>query len=58
MTALAGDHPGYEEAVRALYAGDMPRFLTESEPWPEDIRAYARRLAEPAFDGTGNLADV
>src|SRR3546814_13839563 len=25
MTALAGDLPGYEEAIRALFAGDRPR---------------------------------
>jgi len=50
MTALTGNHPGYEEAVRALYAGDRPRFLAESEPWSKDLRAYARRLAGPAFE--------
>jgi hypothetical protein len=49
MNVLAGDHAGYEEAVRALYAGDRPRFLAESEPWSEDLRAYARRLAGPAL---------
>jgi hypothetical protein len=50
MNVLAGNHPGYEEAVRALYAGDMPRFSAETEPWSEDLRAYARQLAGPAFE--------
>ena len=57
MAALAGDRPGYEEAVRALYAGDMPRFLTESEPWPQDVRAYARQLAAPAFERLEDAID-
>ncbi len=44
-TALAGDEPGYEEALRALFAGDHPRFLAMMEPWPPDIRDYAAALA-------------
>ena len=49
ISALAGDAPGAEAAVRALYAGDGEVFLRESEAWPADIAAYARRLASPAF---------
>ena len=48
MTAMAGDLPGYEEASRALYAGDHARFVAETEAWPADIRDHARRLAEGA----------
>ncbi len=49
MAAMLGNRPGYEEAARALYAGDRDRFLALSEPWPADLRDHARRLAEPAF---------
>jgi hypothetical protein len=49
LTALAGNLPGYEEATRALYAGDGPGFRKRIARWPEDIREYALRLATPAF---------
>lgn len=45
MSMVAGDLPGFEEACRALYAGDAARFVTAAEPWPRDVRAYARKLA-------------
>jgi hypothetical protein len=48
MTTLAGDRAGYEDAVRALYAGDTYRFCELTEPWPQDIRNYVRRLASMA----------
>lgn len=47
MTALAGDRLGYEEALRALYAGDRARLEAETAAWPEDVRAYVVRLAWP-----------
>lgn len=43
-TTLAGDLPGYEEAMRALFADDRAAFERHSQPWPADIRAYAMRL--------------
>ncbi len=48
-TAMAGDAPGYEAAIRALYAGDGAGFAAASEAWPADLRDHARRLAAPAF---------
>jgi hypothetical protein len=51
MAAMAGDAPGYEEASRALYAGQRARFEAEIAAWPPDIRDHARRLAAPGFDG-------
>jgi hypothetical protein len=48
LTALAGDLPGYEEAVRALFAGDSGSFAHRTTAWPPDIRDYALRLATPA----------
>ncbi|HWQ10397.1 MAG TPA: DUF2239 family protein [Holophaga sp.] len=53
MSAMAGDEPGYEEALRALYAPDRPAFIAHTRPWPEEIRDYARRLAEGAFTPEG-----
>ncbi len=44
-TAMAGDLPGYEEALRAFYAGDAARFAALTEGWPPDVRDHARRLA-------------
>lgn len=49
MSAMLGNQPGYEEASRALYAGDADRFQHLTEQWPTDLRDYARRLARPAW---------
>ena len=48
LTVMAGDKPGYEEAIRALYAGDRARFDAESEAWPAGVRSHAVSLAWPA----------
>ncbi|CPL70128.1 Uncharacterized protein conserved in bacteria [Bordetella pertussis] len=40
--------PGFEEAVRALYAGDAERLAAHMAGWPADVRAYALRLAGAA----------
>jgi hypothetical protein len=49
LSALAGDLPDYEEASRALYAGDRDRFASLIRTWPADVRAYALRLTEAAL---------
>ncbi len=49
MSAMAGDAPGFEDAARALFAGDEGRFAQHSQAWPEDVRDHARALAAPAF---------
>jgi hypothetical protein len=49
MVAMAGDAPGFEEATRALFAGNMDRFNALVEPWPADVRDHARALATGAF---------
>lgn len=48
MSSMAGDLPGFEEATRALYAGDQNRFVQCMESWPQDVRGYAMSLAWPA----------
>ncbi len=50
LTVTAGDRPGYEEAMRALYARDRTGFAAASDPWPRAIRDHGAALAEPAFD--------
>jgi hypothetical protein len=49
MSAMAGDEPGFEEATRALFAGNLERFNALVEGWPPDVRDHARRLATGAF---------
>ncbi|MCE9572730.1 MAG: DUF2239 family protein [Deltaproteobacteria bacterium] len=49
-SAMAGDAPGFEEASRALFAGDRPRFETHTAAWPPDVRAHALELAAHAFE--------
>lgn len=51
MASLAGDLPGYEEALRALFAGDAAAFVARIGGWPEDVAAYALRLAGMERDG-------
>jgi len=48
MSTLAGDLAGFEEASRALFAGDDERLLAQMAAWPQDVRAYVLQLAEPA----------
>jgi hypothetical protein len=45
MSAMAGDMAGFEEASRALFAYDAPKFRQLTEAWPVDVRDYVRYLA-------------
>jgi hypothetical protein len=51
MSAIAGDLPGFEEAARALFAGEGTRFEELVSAWPADMRAYLQRLAAAAWSG-------
>lgn len=51
MTAMAGDRPGFEEALRALYAGRGERLAELTRGWPSDVREHTLRLALPALHG-------
>jgi hypothetical protein len=53
MVAMAGNEAGFEEASRALFAGDRARFDSDIAAWPPDVRAHAKRLAGPAFRESG-----
>lgn len=49
MSAMAGNRPHFEEAIRALFAGDPRRFEKLIAEWPADVRDHAAKLAERAF---------
>jgi len=49
MTAIAGALPGFEEAARALFAGDQARFGDLIAAWPEDVVEQLRRLSASAW---------
>jgi uncharacterized protein len=45
MSAIAGDFPNFEEASRALFANDMPRFRELIAGWAKDVREHLIRLS-------------
>jgi len=45
LSAMAGDLPGFEDAARALFAGDVEGFRERMSGWPKDVAAYAEELA-------------
>lgn len=50
LSAIAGNLPNYEDALRALFASDGRRFKTMTAPWPPDVADFALHLAAPAFE--------
>jgi hypothetical protein len=44
-SAIAGNLPGFEEAMRQLYSGDRIAFRSAVAAWPSDIRRHALSLA-------------
>jgi uncharacterized protein len=49
MSVMAGNRLRYEDAVRALFAGDSRGFEKLIAEWPADVRDHTAKLAEPAF---------
>ncbi|KQW57339.1 DUF2239 family protein [Variovorax sp. Root411] len=45
MTAIAGALPGFEEATRALFAGERNRFEGLIDAWPVDLRSHLQKLS-------------
>lgn len=56
MTALGGDLPGFEEAMRALFADELERFKSLLAAWPDDVREHAIELAQNADASAVNEA--
>lgn len=52
MSAMAGNLPGFEAAIRALYADDRKTVESLIRNWPIDIAAYAMKLAYPPQNAT------
>lgn len=52
MNAMAGNAPGFESAVRALFAADRMGFEAVLAHWSPDIRAHCLALAARAFAGS------
>jgi len=48
-TALVGNAPGYEEAMRSLYAGQREDFAAHIEAWPPDVRQVLEEMTAEAF---------
>ena len=46
MSAIAGNLPGFEEAIRALFGANPTRFAHSIEAWPRGVRDHARKLAD------------
>jgi uncharacterized protein len=51
MHAMAGDLTGFEEASRALFAGDFAKLDEIIQPCPGDVRDHLRLLLLPAARG-------
>jgi hypothetical protein len=49
MSEMAGDFAGFEEASRALFAGDLLKFENRVAPWPEDVRLQLAKLAAASW---------
>jgi uncharacterized protein len=49
MSVMAGNRADFEEASRALFAGDAVKFHRLADAWPKDIRDLAVKLAADAF---------
>lgn len=49
MNAMAGNESGFEEATRALFAGDLQKLRNLTDAWPKDIREHSLLLAEASL---------
>ena len=49
MSAMAGHEPGFEEASRALFAGDQAGFEALIAPWPADVQTHLKKILTDAF---------
>jgi uncharacterized protein len=50
MSAIAGNEPGFEEAMRALFGSRPAAFYACIASWPPDVRAHAEALTAQAWD--------
>ncbi|MES2627090.1 MAG: DUF2239 family protein [Pseudomonadota bacterium] len=57
MLDLAGDNAGFEEASRALFAGDMERLQKLIAKWPRDVRQHLLLLASASSGIENNTSE-
>lgn len=50
MTAISGNSPGYEEALRNLFSGNLSGFQQATAAWPSDIRTFMDPIIPSAFE--------
>ena len=55
VSTLAGNETGYEETIRALFAGNQERFTALTSEWPGDIAEYAQKLAHFSFENSDRI---
>ncbi len=49
MSTMAGHEPSFEEASRALFAGDQARFEALISGWPMDVQTHLKKILVDAF---------
>lgn len=49
MSTMAGHEVGFEEASRALFAGDQASFEAITAEWPTDVQVHLKKLLADAF---------
>jgi uncharacterized protein len=57
MSAIGGSLPGFEEAARALFAGDAQALALHTQAWPVDVQAHLSWLNRDALVGSDADAD-
>lgn len=50
MHVMAGNRPGFEEALRFFDRGERSAFAARIAAWPKDVREHVQRLASIAWD--------
>jgi hypothetical protein len=55
---MAGSLEDFKEAARALFAADRERFDALIAPWPQDIQAHLKRVAQVALTSLEKLTNV
>lgn len=54
MSTMAGHEVGFEEASRALFAGNRAGFEAQISSWPQDIQAHLKKILVDAFTAPTN----
>jgi uncharacterized protein len=49
MSTMAGHEAGFEEASRALFAGDQAGFEANIAAWPADVQTHLKKILSDAF---------